>query len=71
VPEGGGVALVATVAKGSGFNASVLIAEAAKAVGGGGGKQADTAIAGGRDPSQLDRALDLARAAAGLPTGGA
>ena len=34
------------------------------AVGGGGGKQADIAIAGGRDPSRLDRALDLARAAA-------
>ena len=71
VPEEGGVALVASVAKGSGYNASNLLAEAARAVGGGGGKQADTAVAGGRDPSQLDRALDLARVAAGLPTGGA
>jgi alanyl-tRNA synthetase len=71
VPDAGGVALVATVAKDSGFNASELIADAAKAVGGGGGKSPDTAIAGGRDPSQLDVALDLARAAAGLPVGGA
>jgi alanyl-tRNA synthetase len=65
------VALVAAVAKDSGFNASQLIADAARAVGGGGGKSPDIAIAGGRDASQLDVALDLARAAAGLPTPGA
>ena len=68
-PDGGGVALIAAVTKESGLNASALIADAAKAVGGGGGKAQDLAVAGGRDPSKIDQALDLARAAAGLPTG--
>jgi alanyl-tRNA synthetase len=68
-PDGGGVALIAAVTKDSGLNASALIADAAKAVGGGGGKAPDLAVAGGRDPSKIDQALDLARAAAGLPTG--
>ena len=63
-PDSGGVALVAAVAKGSGLDASSLIADAARTVGGGGGRGADVAIAGGRDPSRLDEALDLARAAA-------
>ena len=62
-PEGGGVALVAAVAKGSGLDASVLLAQAARTVGGGGGKNPDVAIAGGRDPSRLDEALEQARAA--------
>jgi len=68
-PEGGGVALIAAVTKDSGLNASGLIGDAAKAVGGGGGKAPDLAVAGGRDASKIDQALDLARAAAGLPTG--
>ena len=34
--------------------------------GGGGGKKSDIAVAGGRDPSKLDEALDQARRAAGL-----
>ena len=63
-PEGGGVALVAAVAKGSGLDASVLLAQAARTVGGGGGKNPDVAIAGGRDPSRIDEALEQARAAA-------
>ncbi len=63
-PDSGGVALVSAVAKGSGLDASSLIADAARTVGGGGGRGADVAIAGGRDPSRLDEALDLARAAA-------
>ena len=63
-PEGGGVALVAAVAKDSGLDASDLIADAARTVGGGGGKSPDVAVAGGRDPSRLDEALDQARAAA-------
>jgi alanyl-tRNA synthetase len=67
VPDGGGVALVAAVTKDSGLNAGELIADAAKVVGGGGGKQADIATAGGRHPENLDEALDLARKAAGLP----
>ena len=65
------MALVVRRGQGQRLDASTLLADAAKAVGGGGGKQADMAVAGGRDPSQLDEALDLARAAAGLPTGGA
>jgi len=65
-PEGGGVALVAAVTPDSGLNAAELIADAAKAVKGGGGKAADLAVAGGKDPGALDAALDLARAAAGI-----
>ena len=42
------------------------IADAARAVKGGGGKSADLAVAGGKDPAALDDALDLARAAAGI-----
>src|SRR3954453_3001241 len=67
VPEGGGVALVAAVTKDSGFDAPALIAEAARTVGGGGGgKKSDIAVAGGRDASKLDEALDQVRRAAGL-----
>ena len=65
-PEGGGVTIVAAVTADSGFNASELIADAAKAVKGGGGKSPDLAVAGGKDPSALDAALDLARSAAGI-----
>jgi alanyl-tRNA synthetase len=65
-PEGGGVVLVSAVAADSGFQASELIAEAARTVKGGGGKSPDLAMAGGKDPSALDAALDQARAAAGL-----
>jgi alanyl-tRNA synthetase len=68
-PETGGVALVAAVAKDGGFDAPTLIKEAATAVGGGGGGKGDIATAGGRDASKIDEALDLARVAAGLPTG--
>jgi alanyl-tRNA synthetase len=65
-PDAGGVALVAAVAPDSGLHASELIADAARAVKGGGGKSADLAVAGGKDPAALDDALDMARAAAGL-----
>jgi alanyl-tRNA synthetase len=65
-PEGGGAALVSAVAKDSGLNASELIADAAKAIKGGGGKDPHLAIAGGKDPSGLDEGLDHVRAAAGL-----
>jgi alanyl-tRNA synthetase len=68
-PPGGGVALVAAVERDSGLVASALIADAARAVGGGGGKDPVVATAGGRDPSRLDEALDLARGAAGVPVG--
>lgn len=64
-PDGGGAALVAaTIADGPA--AGDLIADAAKAIKGGGGKGADLAMAGGKDPEGVDTALDLARAAAGL-----
>jgi alanyl-tRNA synthetase len=65
-PEGGGVAIVAAVEPGSDLHAGNLIADAAKTVGGGGGKAPDIAVAGGRDPSRLAEALDQARAAAGI-----
>jgi alanyl-tRNA synthetase len=66
VPEGGGVGLVAAAAKDSGLKAGELIADAARTVGGGGGKGPELAVAGGRDPSRLDEALAQARTAAGL-----
>ncbi|MDQ3643838.1 MAG: DHHA1 domain-containing protein, partial [Actinomycetota bacterium] len=65
VPDGGGVSLIAAVVKNSGLDASQLIADAARTVGGGGGRGADVAVAGGRDASRLDEALDQARRAAG------
>ncbi|MFP4511378.1 MAG: alanine--tRNA ligase [Acidimicrobiales bacterium] len=60
-PESGGVAIVAAVAPDSGLHASELIGPAAKMVGGGTGKNAELAVAGGRDPDRLDEALDLVR----------
>ena len=60
-PDGARVALVAATAKDSGLDAAGLIAEAARAVGGGGGKGAELAQAGGRDPSRIDEAVELAR----------
>jgi alanyl-tRNA synthetase len=57
---------VAAVTKDGGLNAAELIAESARTVGGGGGKSPELAVAGGRDASRLDEALDQARAAAGI-----
>ena len=65
-PDGGGAALVAAVAPDCELNAGELIAEAAVTIGGGGGRDAKLAIAGGRDPSRLDEALEQVRAAAGI-----
>jgi alanyl-tRNA synthetase len=65
-PAGGGAALVAAVAKDSGLDAAELIADAARTVKGGGGKNPELAIAGGREPEHLDHALDQARSAAGI-----
>jgi alanyl-tRNA synthetase len=70
-PDGGGVALVSAVTKDSGLHASELIAEAARTVKGGGGKSPDLAVAGGKDASALDAALDQARAAGGVAPRGA
>jgi alanyl-tRNA synthetase len=65
VPEGGGVALVSAVTKDSGLEAPVLIADAARTVkGGGGGKNPELAMAGGKDATKLDEALEQARSAA-------
>jgi alanyl-tRNA synthetase len=64
-PPGGGVALVSAVRSESGLHASELIAEAARLVKGGGGKNPDLAVAGGKDAGALDAALDAARRALG------
>jgi alanyl-tRNA synthetase len=60
----GGVSLVAAVRPESGRQASDLIRDAAKAVGGGGGGKGDIATAGGKNPEGLDSALEIARSAA-------
>jgi len=60
----GGVTLVAAITAAFGGQASDLIKDAAKAVGGGGGGKGDIATAGGKNPEGLDQALDLARQAA-------
>jgi alanyl-tRNA synthetase len=65
-PDGGGVALVSATTKDGGLDAGALIADAARTVGGGGGKNPELAVAGGKDPSRIDHALDQARAAAGI-----
>ncbi len=59
----GGVALVAAVPKDSTNPASLLLKDAAKAVGGGGGGKGDVAQAGGKDPSGIPEALAIAAAA--------
>ena len=63
VTDTGGVALVATVSSVVSVAAGDLIRDAAKAVGGGGGGKGDIATAGGKDPSAIDAALELARSA--------
>jgi alanyl-tRNA synthetase len=60
-PAAGGVNLVAAANTSMGLSASDLIADAAKMVGGGGGKSADIAIAGGKRPEMLDEALGFMR----------
>ncbi len=65
--EGGGAALVAVVAKDSGVMASDLLADAARTVGGGVGRNPERAVAGGRDAARLDEALDQARQAVLAP----
>lgn len=65
-PAGGGAAIVAAVRADSGLHASELIVEAAKTVQGGTGKNAELAVAGGKDPGSLDQALDQVRVAAGI-----
>ena len=65
-PDGEKAALVALVAKGVTPSAPDLIAPAARTVGGGGGgRNPEQAMAGGRDPSRLDEALDQIRGVLG------
>ncbi|HVT76804.1 MAG TPA: alanine--tRNA ligase-related protein, partial [Acidimicrobiales bacterium] len=67
-PEEGKVALVAVVSKdgrAAGLDAGAILAEAAKAVQGGGSKNPDMAMAGGRNVAGIDEALKIAGAAAG------
>jgi alanyl-tRNA synthetase len=56
----GGVALVGAVEPGHPKPASLLIKDAARAVGGGGGGKGDIATAGGKDPSGIPEALRIA-----------
>jgi alanyl-tRNA synthetase len=61
-PEVGKVSLVAAARSGGRFKAPELIVDAARAVGGGGGgKNPELAMAGGRDASRLDEALEGVR----------
>ena len=66
VAPSGGVSLVAAVTAEAGIGAGVLIKDAARAVGGGGGGKGDVATAGGKNPAGLDDALEIARRA--IPT---
>jgi len=65
-PDHKRVSLVAAVAPGTGLVAAELLAEAARLVGGGGGKGPELAMAGGRDPARIDEALGLVRTKLGL-----
>jgi alanyl-tRNA synthetase len=65
-PDGGGAALVAATTEESGIDAGSLVADATRAIKGGGGKDPRLVVAGGKDPEGLDEALDLVRAAAGI-----
>jgi len=66
--------LIATVSAdlvAAGLSARTVLADAAKAVGGGAGGSDDLAQAGGRDAARIDEALAIAAAAAGGASGGA
>ena len=63
-PDGGGAALVVATAPGSERHAGALVAQLASTLGGGGNtKNADLAVAGGRDAARIDDTLAAARAA--------
>ncbi|MEO5723995.1 MAG: alanine--tRNA ligase [Ilumatobacteraceae bacterium] len=63
VSDSGGVSLVGAVTPGSSRSAGVLIKQAARAVGGGGGGKGDIATAGGTDVAGIAEALRIASAA--------
>ncbi|MGH9101976.1 MAG: alanine--tRNA ligase [Acidimicrobiales bacterium] len=60
-PDGKGVALVAVVAPSSGLHAAELLVDAARLTGGGGGRDPELAVAGGRHVERIDDALELVR----------
>jgi alanyl-tRNA synthetase len=64
-PPQGGAALIAAVRAGGHLRADDLLRDAAKRIQGGGRLNPDIAIAGGRDASGIDEALDIARREAG------
>jgi alanyl-tRNA synthetase len=64
VLDNGGVALASAATVDGGFDAGALIEEAKATIGGGGRAAPDLSVAGGKDASRLDEALDQARAAA-------
>jgi alanyl-tRNA synthetase len=66
VLDAGGVALVAAASADGGFDAGALIDESKVTIGGGGRTAPDLSVAGGKDASRLDEALDQARTAAGI-----
>jgi len=63
-PEGGGAALVSIVTSDSGLDAGALVSESAKTIGGGGRLNSEMTVIGGRQPENLQEALDQARHAA-------
>ena len=70
ITDTGGVALASAVGKVLNVNAGDLVKDAARAVGGGGGGKGDIAVAGGKDPTGIDLALELARSAVDALRGG-
>ncbi|MBA2609379.1 MAG: hypothetical protein H0U92_10595, partial [Actinobacteria bacterium] len=68
-PEAGKAALVAVVNKAgrdAGLHAGALLNDASKEVQGGGSKNPDMAMAGGKNTDGIDEALNIARVAAGI-----
>ncbi|HCV34393.1 MAG TPA: alanine--tRNA ligase [Acidimicrobiaceae bacterium] len=63
-PDGGGAALVSAVTADSGLDAGLLLADAAKTIGGGGRPNPEVTMVGGKTPEGLDEALEQARSAA-------
>ncbi len=71
VTDAGGVALVGATDPSLKTNASDLLKDAARAVGGGGGGKGDVATAGGKNPAGIDEAITIAREKARAAVGSA
>ena len=71
VTDTGGVSLVGATDPSLKVNASDLLKDAARAVGGGGGGKGDVATAGGKNPAGIDEALSIAREKARATVGSA